>query len=44
MFIVAQLAGAAVATALVLVIYPRVREVADQVIVPHQPMESRKRW
>ena len=43
MFIVAQLAGAAVATALVLVIYPHVREVADQVIVPHQPTESRKR-
>jgi glycerol uptake facilitator-like aquaporin len=40
MFIVAQLAGAAVATALVLVIYPRVGEVADQVIVPHEPLGS----
>ena len=38
MFVVAQLAGAAVATALVLVIYPHVREVADKVIVPHEPM------
>ncbi len=37
MFIVAQLAGAAAATALILVIYPRVHEVADPVIVPHEP-------
>lgn len=36
MFIVAQLAGAAATTALILAIYPRVREVADQVIVPHE--------
>jgi glycerol uptake facilitator-like aquaporin len=40
MFIVAQLAGAAAATALVLAIYPRVREVADQVIIPHEPTGS----
>ena len=40
MFIVAQLAGAVVAAALVLLIYPHVREVADQVVVPHQTMES----
>jgi arsenate reductase len=43
MFIVAQLAGAAVATALVLVIYPHVREVANQVIVPHAPTGSSNR-
>jgi arsenate reductase len=35
MFLVAQLAGAAVAVALVAVIYPHVGEVADQVVVPH---------
>jgi glycerol uptake facilitator-like aquaporin len=40
MFIVAQLAGAVVAAALVLLIYPRVRDVADQVVVPHQTVES----
>jgi arsenate reductase len=37
MFVVAQLAGAAVATGLILVIYPHVGEVADRVIVPHEP-------
>jgi glycerol uptake facilitator-like aquaporin len=40
MFIVAQLAGAALAAALVLLIYPHVRDVADQVVVPHEPIES----
>jgi arsenate reductase len=40
MFIVAQLAGAAVAAAVVLLIYPHVRDVADQVVVPHEPIES----
>jgi arsenate reductase len=40
MFIVAQLTGAAVAAALVLLIYPHVRDVADQVVVPHEPIES----
>lgn len=35
MFVLAQIAGAAAATGLVLVIYPNVTEVADQVIVPH---------
>jgi len=40
MFIVAQLAGAVVAAALVLLIYPHVRDVADQVVVPHQTAES----
>jgi glycerol uptake facilitator-like aquaporin len=40
MFIVAQLVGAAVAAALVLLIYPHVREFADQVIIPHEPIES----
>ena len=40
MFIVAQLAGAAATTALILAIHPRVREVADQVIVPHEPTGS----
>jgi glycerol uptake facilitator-like aquaporin len=37
MFVVAQLAGAAVATGLILVIYPHVAEVADRVVVPHEP-------
>jgi glycerol uptake facilitator-like aquaporin len=36
-FIVAQLAGATAAAALILVIYPRIGEVADKVIVPHEP-------
>ena len=40
MFIVAQLAGAAFAAALVLLIYPRVRDIADQVVVPHEPIDS----
>jgi glycerol uptake facilitator-like aquaporin len=40
MFMVAQLAGAALAAALVLLIYPHVRDVADQVVVPHQTIES----
>jgi glycerol uptake facilitator-like aquaporin len=35
MFIVAQLAGAGLATGLILVIYPHVAEVAGDVIVPH---------
>jgi arsenate reductase len=43
MFIVAQLAGAAAAAALVLVIYPQIGEVADRVIVPHEPLESDRR-
>jgi len=37
MFIVAQLAGAVVATGLVLVIYPDVTDVAGDVVVPHDP-------
>jgi arsenate reductase len=36
-FMLAQLAGAALAVLLTLVIYPTVGEVADQVIVPHGP-------
>src|SRR5688572_28491237 len=36
MFIVMQLAGAAVAVAVVHVLYPDVAEVADTVLVPHQ--------
>jgi glycerol uptake facilitator-like aquaporin len=40
MFVVAQLAGAVVATGLILVIYPRVAEVADRVVVPHELGES----
>ena len=35
MFVVAQLVGAAVATGLIVVIYPHVAEVADRVVVPH---------
>jgi glycerol uptake facilitator-like aquaporin len=35
MFVVAQLAGAAVSAGLILVIYPHVAEVADRVVVPH---------
>jgi glycerol uptake facilitator-like aquaporin len=34
-FVAAQLVGAALAVLLVLVIYPNVRQVADQVVVPH---------
>jgi arsenate reductase len=40
MFIVAQLVGAALATGLILVIYPRVAQVAGDVIVPHGGDES----
>jgi glycerol uptake facilitator-like aquaporin len=39
MFVLAQLAGAAVAIGLIVVIYPRVGEVADRVIVPHDTVE-----
>jgi glycerol uptake facilitator-like aquaporin len=35
MFVVAQLVGAVAATGLILVIYPRVAEVAEEVVVPH---------
>ncbi len=35
MFIVSQLVGAAAATGLILVIYPHIAEVADNVVVPH---------
>jgi glycerol uptake facilitator-like aquaporin len=35
MFVVAQLVGAVAATGLILVIYPRVAEVAGDVVVPH---------
>ena len=35
MFIVAQLAGAVAATGLILVLYPHVAEVAQDVVVPH---------
>ena len=35
MFIVAQLVGALVATGLILVLYPRVSDVAQDVVVPH---------
>ncbi|MEL7207655.1 MAG: aquaporin [Actinomycetota bacterium] len=34
-FVAAQLVGTALAIALIRVIYPRIREVADQVVVPH---------
>ncbi|MGH9287207.1 MAG: aquaporin [Acidimicrobiales bacterium] len=40
MFVVAQLAGAVVAVGLILVIYPRVRDVADRVVVPHDTVKS----
>jgi glycerol uptake facilitator-like aquaporin len=40
MFIVAQLAGAAVATGLILVIYPHVTEIAGDVVVPHDAAEA----
>jgi glycerol uptake facilitator-like aquaporin len=40
MFIVAQLTGAGLATGLILVIYPRVAQVAGDVIVPHGDDES----
>lgn len=40
MFVVFQLAGGAVATVLVLVIYPHVTEVAGDVVVPHDGGES----
>jgi glycerol uptake facilitator-like aquaporin len=40
MFVLAQLAGAAVAAGLILVIYPTVSDVADRVIVPHDAVES----
>lgn len=36
MFIIAQLVGAVAATGLILVLYPRVAEVAEDVVVPHQ--------
>jgi arsenate reductase len=35
MFVVAQLAGAAIAVALVRTLYPDVRDVADEVVLPH---------
>jgi glycerol uptake facilitator-like aquaporin len=35
MFVVSQLVGAAAATGLILVIYPHIAEVADNVVVPH---------
>jgi glycerol uptake facilitator-like aquaporin len=35
MFVVAQLIGALVATGLILVLYPRVADVAEDVVVPH---------
>jgi arsenate reductase len=40
MFIVAQLVGAGLATGVILVIYPRVAQVAGDVIVPHGGDES----
>jgi glycerol uptake facilitator-like aquaporin len=40
MFIVAQLAGAALAIGLILVIYPHVTQVAGDVLVPHDGGES----
>jgi glycerol uptake facilitator-like aquaporin len=40
MFVVAQLAGAVVATGLILVLYPRIADVAEDVVVPH-PDEPR---
>jgi len=39
-FVVAQLAGAAVAAGLVLVIYPDAADVAGDVVVPHEAGES----
>jgi glycerol uptake facilitator-like aquaporin len=43
MFIVAQLVGAGAATGLVLVIYPHIGDVADRVVVPHEPREPTQR-
>jgi glycerol uptake facilitator-like aquaporin len=43
MFIVAQLVGAGTATGLVLVIYPHIGDVADRVVVPHEPREPTQR-
>jgi glycerol uptake facilitator-like aquaporin len=43
MFTVAQLVGAAVATGLVLVIYPHISDVADRVVVPREPREPTRR-
>jgi glycerol uptake facilitator-like aquaporin len=43
MFIVAQLVGAGVATGLVVVIYPRIGDVAAGVVIPHEPREPTQR-
>jgi glycerol uptake facilitator-like aquaporin len=40
MFVLAQLAGAVVAVGVILVVYPQVADIADKVIVPHEPAES----
>ena len=43
MFIVAQLVGAAAATGLILVLYPRVADVAEDVVVPHRDEDTGER-
>ena len=40
MFIVAQLVGALAATGLILVLYPRVADVAHDVVVPHRDEDT----
>ena len=40
MFIVGQLVGALVATGLIILLYPRIADVAEDVVVPH-PDEPR---
>jgi glycerol uptake facilitator-like aquaporin len=43
MFIVAQLVGALAATALILVLYPHVADLAEDVVVPHRDEGGRER-
>jgi glycerol uptake facilitator-like aquaporin len=40
-FLLAELAGVAVAVVLITVLYPRIEDVADQVVVPHPPAGAR---
>lgn len=42
-FLLAELGGTAVAVLLVAVLYPRIDDVADQVIVPHYPADDARR-
>lgn len=41
MFIVFQIIGAAVAVGTILVLYPSIRSVADDVVVPHSDANER---